>query len=140
MRKSKHKVHRNKKLTKECWNLNDNLFRWLEERLPVYKKDASKYVDLEQPIIKFKGQSKNLEEWLDVLIEMMQKYKYIDSINIHELEELEGKTVAEIIEDINTNSYTEEEVEELKAKDKEIQDLIENIFELLGVLFPYLWW
>lgn len=35
-----------KKISRECWNLDYELIKWLNEHLKVYKEEASKIVDL----------------------------------------------------------------------------------------------
>ena len=35
-----------KKLSEECWDLDLAFLKWLQERLPVYLKEAGQIVDL----------------------------------------------------------------------------------------------
>lgn len=48
------KIITKKKLKQECWNLDFELIKWLNEHLKIYKEDASKIVDLEYKKYKYK--------------------------------------------------------------------------------------
>lgn len=39
-------LNKKKRITKECWNFNSELVKWLNEHLKVYKKQAGKNIDL----------------------------------------------------------------------------------------------
>lgn len=40
------KKWKNKKLSRECWNIDYSFIKWLNEHLKVYLKEASKVIDL----------------------------------------------------------------------------------------------
>ena len=52
-----------KKISKECWNLDSEFFKWLEIRLKTYLKEAGKYVDLKY--YKFAVDDKELNQVLN---------------------------------------------------------------------------
>ena len=47
MRKKKQRSIDKRKLHKECWDLDWAFVKWLQQHLIIFKKDASKIVDLE---------------------------------------------------------------------------------------------
>lgn len=48
------KIITKKKLKQECWNLDYELIKWLNEHLKIYKEDAGRIVDLEFKQYKYK--------------------------------------------------------------------------------------
>lgn len=59
-----------KTISKECWNLDYALIRWINEHLKVYKEDANKIVNLEFYSFMYKGKEYTQLEILDRLIEI----------------------------------------------------------------------
>ena len=51
---------------RETWNLDFTVFCWLYERLMKYKEISP--VDLNCKIVKVNNEEKNLDEWLDIMI------------------------------------------------------------------------
>ena len=51
---------------RETWNLDFTFFCWLYERLKKYKEVSP--VDLSCKIVKVNNEEKNLEEWIDIMI------------------------------------------------------------------------
>ena len=51
---------------RETWNLDFTFFCWLYEHLIKYKEVS--HVDLTCKIVKVNDEEKNLEEWLDIMI------------------------------------------------------------------------
>lgn len=59
-----------KKLRQECWNLDYELIKWLNEHLKIYKDDASKIVDLEFYKFKYKKVELTTFDVLNRLIDL----------------------------------------------------------------------
>ena len=59
-----------KKISKECWNLDYELVKWLNEHLKVYKEEASKIVDLEFYKFHYKKKEYTQLQILNRLIEI----------------------------------------------------------------------
>ena len=51
---------------RETWNLDFTFFCWLYERLRKYKEVS--FADLTRKIVKVNNEEKNLDEWLDIMI------------------------------------------------------------------------
>ena len=51
---------------RETWNLDFTFFCWLYERLKKYKEVS--FADLTRKIVKVNNEEKNLEEWIDIMI------------------------------------------------------------------------
>ena len=64
-----------KTIKKECWNLDYELVKWLNEHLKVYKKDASKQVDLEYYTFTYKRKEYTQLEIIDRLVEITDYLK-----------------------------------------------------------------
>ena len=64
------KWRKKKKVSEECWNLNNELLWWLNEHLKVYLDDANKYVDLEYHTITYKRKTYTQLEVINRLIEL----------------------------------------------------------------------
>ena len=56
------------KIMEECWNLNYELIKWLNEHLKVYLEDADKNVDLEFHKYKYKRKTYTQKELIERLI------------------------------------------------------------------------
>ena len=54
--------------SKECWNLDYELIKWLNEHLKIYKSDALKNVDLTFHKIKYRNKEYTQLEIIDLLI------------------------------------------------------------------------
>jgi len=59
-----------KKISRECWNLNWEFIVWLHTRLPIYKNDASKIVDLEYHRFEYKGEQYTQLQLINKMIEL----------------------------------------------------------------------
>ena len=64
------KIITKKKLREECWNLDYELIKWLNEHLKIYKEDASKIVDLEYKKFKHKKLTYTLADMIDRAINL----------------------------------------------------------------------
>ena len=58
------------KIKEECWNLDYELIKWLNEHLKVYLEDASRNVDLEFHIVKIKNKNYKMGDAIKRLIEI----------------------------------------------------------------------
>ena len=57
-----------RKISKECWSLDYAFVKWLNEHLKVYKKDASKMIDLEYHTFEYKEEELTQLEIINRLI------------------------------------------------------------------------
>lgn len=64
------KIVTKKTIKKECWNLDYNLTKWLNEHLKIYKKDASEIVDLEFHKFNYKNKEYTQLQIIDKLIDI----------------------------------------------------------------------
>ena len=64
------KIITKKTIKKECWNLDYELVKWLNEHLKVYKEDASKHIDLEYYKFTYKRKEYTQLEIIDRLVEI----------------------------------------------------------------------
>lgn len=105
------KIITKKKLSQECWNLDYELIKWLNEHLKIYKDEASKVVDLE--FKKYEYEKKNLEySQLGIIIRLIDLTDYLL---------------------VNYYNYQNMEVEAMiKAKDE--------MYDLLKLVHFDLWW
>ena len=71
-----------KKVSKECWNMDNAFYEWAEEHLKTYLKDASKIVDLEFQsftVDDVKLNQKDAVTHMIVLIEKINKIRKLES-------------------------------------------------------------
>lgn len=68
MKNKKLRTIEKKKVSKECWNLDYSFYKWLNEHLKVFKKEASKIVDLEYRQFEYGGRKWTQMEIIDRLI------------------------------------------------------------------------
>lgn len=61
----KRKIHR------DCWGLDWAFLFWLKERLPVYLKDAGKFVDLDYHKFEYKGKTYTQREIVERMIHIL---------------------------------------------------------------------
>lgn len=59
-----------KTIKKECWNLDYNLTKWLNEHLKIYKEDANEIVDLEFYKFNYKNKEYTQLQIIDRLIDI----------------------------------------------------------------------
>lgn len=55
--------------SKECWNIDYELIKWLNEHLKIYKEETSKTVDLEYYKFNYKRKEYTQLQIIDMLIE-----------------------------------------------------------------------
>lgn len=72
-----------KKLRQECWNLDYELIKWLNEHLKIYKDDASKIVDLEHK--KYKYHKTELTQ-LQIINSLIEITNYLSDENNYYVE------------------------------------------------------
>ena len=66
------KIITKKKLRQECWNLDYELIKWLNEHLKIYKEDAGKIVDLEYRKFKHNKTTYTFEDMIDRCIALTE--------------------------------------------------------------------
>lgn len=74
MNKRRHKAFNKRKISRECWSLDYAFIKWLNIHLKVYKKDASKIVNLEYH--KFTYEEKELTQ-LEIINRLIQITDYL---------------------------------------------------------------
>lgn len=68
MNKKRLRTIEKKKISEECWNLNYSFVKWLNEHLRVYRKEASKIVNLEYHTFEYRGRTYTQLEIIDKMI------------------------------------------------------------------------
>lgn len=63
-------MFRKRKIKKECWNLDKEFLKWVNEHYKVYLKDASKIVDLDFYKFNYKGQELSQKELIEKVIDI----------------------------------------------------------------------
>ena len=105
------KIITKKKLRQECWNLDYEFIKWLNEHLKIYKDEASKVVDLE--FKKYKYEKKNLEySQLGIINRLIDLTEYL-LMNYYNYQSMEAEAM-------------------IKAKDE--------MYDLLKLVHFDLWW
>ena len=61
----KRKIHR------DCWDLDWAFLFWLKERLPVYLKDAGKFVNLDYHKFEYNGKTYTQREVIERMIHLL---------------------------------------------------------------------
>ena len=72
------KIVTKKTISRECWSLDYELIKWLNEHLKTYKKEAGKVVNLEFYKFNYKKKEYTQLEILDRLIEITDYLLDID--------------------------------------------------------------
>ena len=76
------KRKKNLEISRDCWNLNYSFITWLNERLPVYKEEAGKHIDLSYHNFTYKGERCSFAQLIDRMIELVSELtredKYFD--------------------------------------------------------------
>ena len=67
------KKWKNKKLSRECWNIDYSFIKWLNKHLKVYLKEASKVIDLEWKKYKYCGVEYTLKSAIERMIYLSDK-------------------------------------------------------------------
>ena len=93
-------------IKEECWNLNTELLKWLNIHFKVYKKDASKMVNLTYHTFTYEGKEYTQLEIIDRIIELTG-YLLLD------------------------DNYLPIKVGTIKNKQKQLFDLIELVFNVM---------
>ena len=75
----KKKTIMKRKISKECWDLDDAFLVWLYEHLKVYLKEASKVVDLNYHKFTYKDEELTQEEIIRRLITLLEEVKTLDT-------------------------------------------------------------
>lgn len=68
----KHNTIKKKRIRRDCWDLDYAFYQWLRERLPVYLKDASKFIDLEYHKFEFRGKEYTQKELIERMIYLLR--------------------------------------------------------------------
>ena len=99
-------------LKKECWNLDYELVKWLNEHLKVYLEDASKIVDLTYRKYIYKRKKMTQEQIIKRLIE-----------------------ITDMILGDEDNDYWEN-----TWSSETIVNLVDEMYDLLKLVHFSLWW
>lgn len=73
-----------KKINDECWNIDAELVKWINEHLKVYLEDASSVVDLTYHKYKYKNKEYTQEEIIKELIKITDELRddyYLNQYN-----------------------------------------------------------
>lgn len=63
-------ITKKRKLQEECWSLDYNIVKWLNEHLKVYLKDAYEVIDLEYDKFEYKGNTYTMLQMINRFIVM----------------------------------------------------------------------
>lgn len=74
-------AHKKKKISQDCWDLDQAFFVWLYEHLVVYLKEAGKMVDLSYHKFDYKGKKYTQEEIIKMMINDLKDIHYLDTWN-----------------------------------------------------------
>lgn len=74
-----------KKIAKECWDMNLEFIKWVNQHCRVYLKDADKIVDLEYYKFEYKGKEYTQKELIKMLINLTDQALGCDLWEIKEL-------------------------------------------------------
>ena len=69
------KKWKNKKLSRECWNIDYSFIKWLNEHLKIYLEDAGKVVDLTFREYEYGGVTYTLEDVIKRMIYLSDELK-----------------------------------------------------------------
>lgn len=119
MKKRRLILKEKKKISKECWNLDYEFFKWLDIRLKTYLKDANKVVDLLYSRFDVNGEQLTQKDIIERMIVLLDEIKKIDNYE---------------------ESYDIQTVENYKELDKLYKDKIKELCNLWGIVLPSMWW
>ena len=60
--------------SRECWNLNNTFVEWLYSRLCMYKKEASKIIDLTYHTFEWNNETITLLQAIDLILEVCKEH------------------------------------------------------------------
>lgn len=90
-----------RKMSKECWDLDEAFIKWLYPRLKIYKREAGRIIELEYPgRFTYKGKEYNQLELINELIRLCERYFLVMGGSSEELikESFENDYVQEILD------------------------------------------
>ncbi len=76
----KHKTIKKRRISRECWNLDNAFYDWLRERLPVYLKEAGAFVNLEFYKFDHRGKEYTQKELIEYMIHLLDVIKNEDDL------------------------------------------------------------
>lgn len=104
-----------KKLIEECWNLNYELIKWLNQHFKIYLEDSSNIVDLEFYKFKYKNKEYTQKEIIEMIIEITD----------------------ELLTSENYEGYDKQEL--LRYSKRQIT-LVNKMYDLLKLVHWNMWW
>ena len=110
-----------RKLKRECWNLDDSFYYWLLDHLRVYLRDASVIIDLDYRTLTVDDVSLTQREAIEHIIKQIEKILF-----------LKDSLVTELIAKGYYTSY--EEIE------KDYRAVLDNAMAWWTQVLPYMWW
>lgn len=84
-----------KQITRDCWDLDHAWLYWLKERLPVYLKDAGRYIDLEY--YKFVGYRGEILTQRELVIRMIKLINWLTSPEVDDWSDEYDKKYRELM-------------------------------------------
>lgn len=110
-----------RKIKRECWNLDDSFYYWLLDHLRVYLRDASIIIDLDYRTLTVDDVSLTQREAIEHIIKQIEKILF-----------LKDSLVTELIAKGYYASY--EEIE------KDYEATLKNAMAWWAEVLPYMWW
>jgi len=110
-----------RRIKEECWNLDYELIKWLNEHLGTYLEDSEKIVDLDYFKYKYKGREYTFRECIEMLLE---------------------DTAFLLDSDVYSNREAEHKYTELDMKKyaRELDYKKNQMYDLLKLIHWQLWW
>lgn len=102
------------KIKEECWNLNYELVKWINEHFKVYLEDSSKIVDLQFYKFKYKNKEYTQQEIIKMIIE--------------------------ITDELLTSDYEGYDKQEMLRYSKKQMSLVNKMYDLLKLVHWNMWW
>ena len=110
-----------RKIKRECWNLDDSFYYWLLDHLRVYLRDASIIIDLDYRTLTVDDVSLTQREAIEHIIKQIEKILF-----------LKDSLPTELIAKGCYTSY--EEIE------KDYRATLDNAMAWWTQVLPYMWW
>lgn len=110
-----------RKIKRECWNLDDSFYYWLLDHLRVYLRDASIIIDLDYRTLTVDDVSLTQREAIEHIIKQIEKILFI-----------KDALPSELITKGYYASY--EEIE------KDYEATLKNAMAWWTQVLPYMWW
>lgn len=80
----------------ETWGLDTTMTAMLYERLKMFKEKTENFVDYSESLVEIDGETKNVDEWLDNMIQLCESYLTTDVLDDNYSDSNEEKKILEV--------------------------------------------